>query len=1066
MEFNNKSTSGSLNPRHIKEIERRGLPLNWAVANCRSICVQEASSRLGYTAKSDGILLEGVGIQIQFKPDKPWRDDKTKKAPKYRSPLGDYDAILLHHPDDPRFWNDLEALKQKAYKIDGHPCLAITEGVFTGMAMNAAGIPTVILLGVEMGLTSSKEDPQRKRYLVPTLEKLAKAGFGFIFCFDADAATKPGVHWGQRKLAHQLKAFKVPLYNATGLWECDDSYPNGNKGADDYIQNHGATKFIREVIAKCTSINVWEKQFEEPEIVDWNEPQSYLGTIGYWKADKEGDATWEPRCNFDFAIERELTSEEGGGFVLQLKPEWEQTQYRVLVKATDLASPDKFTIALSKALGFVVVVSLSKWELNALIAAKQAVYRRHREGQIFRSIDRYGQQENGLWVFANAQFTPDGKPTTENDSSTVFDPALGKEDFIPCPTLADNSGIQGLKRLIEAARIVFGTDNINQFLLCCGWVIAGLHFQDILNKEGRFPILNAYGAIGTGKTVALEAALSLVGTNWASLGMISKVTISAVYEHLSKTGSLPVVWDDPPRNGDSARELDEFCKAMYNAKPRVVRGNRQTPHSPLGFTSNHMIGGEHDAAFTRFTRVPFYPGGNAQAIPLLKEAMELASGSFSTLIGIGYHPKQINAIGSEFLARLPLAHERIAWNLALIVYYAEKVIELVGGNEQPRTWVLENLTPIENDEENNGDPLADFIRCIQALEGKDEVGSWDKRLFTDENGVCWVAIHPTSVWSEVQKAFKPATYNQKSLKATLLKVGGVVDRSVRFHASRDEVLAYKRALLTVGRDSEGNLIKPNSPKKKMKKAWLIPLELFGIDPDIDSDDTDPPDYPPDGGSGDRPPSSGGDEYNNDGDDMPPDTQVVADTETDETILKLNSVSCSNRLIPSVSASGSRSGNQETPKTKLLPSSQDLVSTVSPTQTLANQGFKPETPSVSPQFHPVSPVSPTSGESGLDREDNTPRAVTVKRPDGISIQLPAEYPGARGFNQKKEPRQIARLLSAMQCKADWDAIAKKYGQMRALWVWRWHFNETERAALLEIMSGRCGQRNLFDWQENH
>ncbi|NES96903.1 MAG: hypothetical protein F6K32_17030 [Desertifilum sp. SIO1I2] len=723
-----------------------------------------------------------------------------------------------------------------------------------------------------------------------------------------------------------------------------------------------------------------------------------------------------------------------------------------------MTSPDKFTTALSKALGFVVVVSLSKWELNALIAAKQAVYRSHREGQIFRSIDRYGQQENGLWVFANAQFTPDGEPTTESDSSTVFDPALGKEDFIPCPVLADNIGIEGLKRLVETARIVFGADNINQFLLCCGWVIAGLHFQNILSKEGRFPILNAYGAIGTGKTVALEAALSLVGANWASLGMISKVTISAVYEHLSKTGSLPVVWDDPPRSGDSSRELDEFCKAMYNAKPRVVRGNRQIPHSPIGFTSNHIIGGEHDAAFTRFARVPFYPGGDTQGIPLLKEAMKLASGSFSTLIGIGYHSKEINAIGSEFLARLPLAHERIAWNLALIVYYAEKVIELVGGNEQPRTWTLENLAPIENDEENNGDPIADFIRCIQALEGKDEVGSWDKRLFTDENGMCWIAIHPASVWSEVQKAFKPATYNQKSLKATLLKIGGVVDRSVRFHASRDEVLAYKRALLTVGYDAEGKPLKPNPPKKKMKKAWLIPMELFGIDLDIEPDDTDPPDCPPHSGPGDRPISPGGDDCNDNG-DLPP------DRETDETINQLNSVSSSNSLNIRNSGSQSTSGNPETQKNKLVSSSQNSVSMVSPLETPINQGLAAEIASVSPQFHPVSPVSLTSAESSLAPEDNTPRAVTLRRLDGTSIELPAEYPGTRGYNQTKEPRQIARLLSAIQCKADWEAIANKYGYLQALWVWRWHFNETERAVVLEIMSGQSEQQNLFDLEEN-
>lgn len=80
-------------------------------------------------------------------------------------------------------------------------------------------------------------------------------------------------------------------------------------------------------------------------------------------------------------------------------------------------------------------------------------------------------------------------------------------------------------------------------------------------------------------------------------------------------------------------------------------------------------------------------------------------------------------------------------------------------------------------------------------------------------------------------------------------------------------------------------------------------------------------------------------------------------------------------------------------------------------------------------------------------------------------MPAEYPGTRGYNQTKEPRQIARFLAVIRCKVDWEAIANQYGQIRAFWVWRWHFNETERAALLEIINGNCGQGNLFDLPEN-
>jgi putative DNA primase/helicase len=50
---------------------------------------------------SDGIWLRGCNHQSQYKPDKPWKKEGDKKAAKYRSPLGEYDAMLPTHPTDP-----------------------------------------------------------------------------------------------------------------------------------------------------------------------------------------------------------------------------------------------------------------------------------------------------------------------------------------------------------------------------------------------------------------------------------------------------------------------------------------------------------------------------------------------------------------------------------------------------------------------------------------------------------------------------------------------------------------------------------------------------------------------------------------------------------------------------------------------------------------------------------------------------------------------------------------------------------------------------------------------------
>ena len=261
MTISQQTTQNRLNARHYQEcIEKRGLDLQWILANCYSAEANQATQYLGYIAQSDGIWLKGCNHQIQFKPDKPWKAEGGKKAPKYRSQMGEYDAMLPTHPTDPHYWDDIEALKQEAYKVDGHPCLVITEGFFKALAGCSKGIPTIALLGVEMGLTSGESDPQGKRYLVATLERYAKAGFGFIIGFDADCADNENVVKAQRKLAHQLRLFKVPVYSVTGLWTVEQG-----KGMDDYIQNHGSEHFKREVMGKAVDIEAWEKQFQTPE---------------------------------------------------------------------------------------------------------------------------------------------------------------------------------------------------------------------------------------------------------------------------------------------------------------------------------------------------------------------------------------------------------------------------------------------------------------------------------------------------------------------------------------------------------------------------------------------------------------------------------------------------------------------------------------------------------------------------------------------------------------------------------------------------------------------------------
>ena len=206
-------------------------------------------------------MLEGANGQFQFRPDRPWRTSSDKrqkcKAAKYRTAAGDeYDAFLPRHPDNPDYWLDRQALKQSCWLLNGVPHILLTEGAFKGICACSEGIPTVALLGVEMGLTSSQADPQGKRYLVPALEQLAREGFGFIIGFDADISSKKSVQQALYKLGCQLKKFNVSVY-VMPQWN-----ENLGKGIDDFIVDQGIEQF-RQLLAKSVTFESWMAEHQK-----------------------------------------------------------------------------------------------------------------------------------------------------------------------------------------------------------------------------------------------------------------------------------------------------------------------------------------------------------------------------------------------------------------------------------------------------------------------------------------------------------------------------------------------------------------------------------------------------------------------------------------------------------------------------------------------------------------------------------------------------------------------------------------------------------------------------------
>ncbi|MDV3002434.1 MAG: hypothetical protein N5P05_004089 (plasmid) [Chroococcopsis gigantea SAG 12.99] len=263
---------------------QRSLHPDWVKASCYSVEAHEATTLLGYEAKSGGIVIQGMNGQYQFRPDKPWGEKIGKKAPKYRTARNDdYDAMLPAHPENHLYWLNIEELKQSCWQINGHPYLLITEGGFKAIAACSHGIPTIALLGVEMGLTPSKADPQGKRYLVPTLERYAKEGFGFILAFDADVSTKREVRKALYKLGFQLKKFGVPV-SVLPQWD-----ENRGKGIDDYIQMSGIEEFREQLLSKAIRFQDWNGCEDSPTIPPGHPASWNSDPIAQWMVDRYRD---------------------------------------------------------------------------------------------------------------------------------------------------------------------------------------------------------------------------------------------------------------------------------------------------------------------------------------------------------------------------------------------------------------------------------------------------------------------------------------------------------------------------------------------------------------------------------------------------------------------------------------------------------------------------------------------------------------------------------------------------------------------------------------------------------
>lgn len=474
--------------KHQRDIKARGLLNDWARATFRTVTQEEASFLLGYEAKSGGIWISGETLQGQFRPDRPWKKEGDKKAPKCRTPLTDHgcDAIVPTHPTDKNYWEP-ENLKQHCYQINGHPCLIISEGDFKAISGCSNDLPTIGLIGVEMGLTGKNDDVQGKRYLIPTLEKYARAGFGFIIAFDADAAVNPNVNWAQRKLGHQLLKFNVPVYVATGNWEMGTE--GETKGMDDLIQRKGIEAF-RKALSAATDFKTWESKTFGSD-----------GGDGTGKYLVPKNTTFEVHCRKNLFSENWFVS-DGGAFFQDCGTHWQLREEADVAKAIgDFAEEcyemsevgKKFKFGTSKNLEATLKYcrrTLHKKDkpanrhlkafLNGTVDTRTGKLQPHNKEDYLLECSPYNYVENAplpktLGQFLLSSFGESQIPTIRAFMSALLDPTAPYGRF---PHFIGNSG-DGKGTILRLMESLAGSESSS----------SSQDFSELGKPEGRYQLL-------------------------------------------------------------------------------------------------------------------------------------------------------------------------------------------------------------------------------------------------------------------------------------------------------------------------------------------------------------------------------------------------------------------------------------------------------------------------------------------------------------------------------------------------------------------------------------------------
>ena len=405
-----------------------------------------------------------------------------------------------------------------------------------------------------------------------------------------------------------------------------------------------------------------------------------------------------------------------------------------------------------------------------------------------RLANRFGKQSDGAWVF------PEPAPEFQAEHWRF----IGRNnDIAPAHYHGFKPQATGALRdfLLKLRKIV--TERyFNQVLFMLGWTLAALHRTEVEEVFHQFPLVNAYGENGSGKSYAASICAGLLGQT-----LVMPETYAHLLNLMDSALNYPLFFDDPApeqKRGIMRFDFSDLTRRAFQGTSSgnsLDRGRRAT--RPLAILSNYEVPTDISGQL-RILSLPFSradrPDITISPTSLNAEFSNLSS-SFLEFVSVPIDLTQVDiyAIPDTFMDK------RTCVSVSIVHYFCSTLLaflDIPSAAESLDAYIFETVTASQKDSQDSLNQLDMTDDLLSLKLSANKIGLWCIRYMQQDDQQTFVTIGITTLKELIKASDLPIEYSSLIQQIELEANTSIKKGTVRYVKNEQIWTDYQRRSVT------------------------------------------------------------------------------------------------------------------------------------------------------------------------------------------------------------------------------------------------------------------------------